>query len=279
VDLYSKWVEVEPLATITEKAVIKFLRANIICRFRVPRILISGNDTQFKGKEFKDFCDELHIEQRFGSVGHPTTNEQTENTNKTLLHGFHTRVKALRGSGVDELPSVLWSFRTTLRAMTREIMFSLVYSSEVVLHANIGLYSHMIEFIKEELNEQLRHKELNTVDERSCYWCFEEGDSRAGEVTSSLAGWSMTGGFPILIPLLNWSFFLFFLLLVLWWRSVISDHDGGAGGPSLLFVGAPDSLASSRWRFIGQEAGEGAIAEADNWFGNPALAWSAISAR
>ncbi|XP_075521581.1 uncharacterized protein LOC142554791 [Primulina tabacum] len=43
VDYFSKWIEAEPLARITEKEVLKFLWNNIVCQFEVPRRLISDN--------------------------------------------------------------------------------------------------------------------------------------------------------------------------------------------------------------------------------------------
>ncbi|PKI46298.1 hypothetical protein CRG98_033307 [Punica granatum] len=86
VDLYLKWVEAEPLATIIEKAVIKLFRANIACRFRAPHILIFNNGTQFKGKEFKDFC-ELHIEQRFVSMFKTIPQTAMEETPFSLVYG------------------------------------------------------------------------------------------------------------------------------------------------------------------------------------------------
>ncbi|XP_073017901.1 uncharacterized protein [Primulina eburnea] len=43
IDYFSKWVEAEPLAKITEGEVLKFLWKNIVCRFGIPRKLISDN--------------------------------------------------------------------------------------------------------------------------------------------------------------------------------------------------------------------------------------------
>ncbi|XP_075474944.1 uncharacterized protein LOC142505722 [Primulina tabacum] len=48
VDYFSKWVEAEPLAKITEQEVLKFLWKNIVCRFGVPRRIISDNGRQFQ---------------------------------------------------------------------------------------------------------------------------------------------------------------------------------------------------------------------------------------
>ena len=44
IDYFIKWVEVEPVATITEAKVTSFVWKNILCRFGVPRIIISNNE-------------------------------------------------------------------------------------------------------------------------------------------------------------------------------------------------------------------------------------------
>ena len=59
---FTKWVEAEPLATIKEKDVNKFVWKNVITRFGIPKALILDNGTQFDGKLFRRFCEELKIE-------------------------------------------------------------------------------------------------------------------------------------------------------------------------------------------------------------------------
>ena len=41
IDYFTKWVEVEPLDTITEKNIRSFVWRNIICRYGIPRVLVS----------------------------------------------------------------------------------------------------------------------------------------------------------------------------------------------------------------------------------------------
>ena len=47
INYFTKWVETEALATITKAKVQNFVWKNIICRFRIPRKIISDNDRQF----------------------------------------------------------------------------------------------------------------------------------------------------------------------------------------------------------------------------------------
>ena len=53
IDYFTKWVEAETLATITEKNVRNFVWRNIIYRYDIP---ISGNEKQFNNDLFRDFC-------------------------------------------------------------------------------------------------------------------------------------------------------------------------------------------------------------------------------
>ena len=43
IDYFTKWIEVEPLATITEKNIQNFIWKAVICRFGIPWVLISDN--------------------------------------------------------------------------------------------------------------------------------------------------------------------------------------------------------------------------------------------
>ncbi|KAL0437651.1 UNVERIFIED_CONTAM: protein NYNRIN [Sesamum radiatum] len=53
IDYFTKWVEAEPLARITQGKVMKFIWRNIICRFGLPRELISDIADNFKAEEYK----------------------------------------------------------------------------------------------------------------------------------------------------------------------------------------------------------------------------------
>ncbi|XP_074351696.1 uncharacterized protein LOC141690833 [Apium graveolens] len=55
VDFFTKWAEVEPLATITAKKLKKFVHRTIVCRCGIPYKLISDNGKQFDSKEMRGF--------------------------------------------------------------------------------------------------------------------------------------------------------------------------------------------------------------------------------
>ena len=74
IDYFTKWVEAEPLATITKKNIRTFVWRNIICRYGIPRVLVSDNGKQFDNSVFRDFCSELGIKNHYSSPAHLQAN-------------------------------------------------------------------------------------------------------------------------------------------------------------------------------------------------------------
>ena len=85
IDYFTKWVEAKALATIIEKNIRNFVWRNIICRYRIPKVLVFDNGKQFDNNAFKDFCLELGIKNHYSSLAHPQANGQVEVTNQSLL--------------------------------------------------------------------------------------------------------------------------------------------------------------------------------------------------
>ena len=71
IDYFTKWVEAEALATITEKNIRSFVWRNIIYRYGIPRVLVSDNGKQFNNSAFRDFYLELGIKNHYSSPAHP----------------------------------------------------------------------------------------------------------------------------------------------------------------------------------------------------------------
>ena len=45
VDYFTKWVETEPVANITEAQIESFVWKSIICRYGLPQVIITDNGT------------------------------------------------------------------------------------------------------------------------------------------------------------------------------------------------------------------------------------------
>ncbi|KAL2225384.1 UNVERIFIED_CONTAM: hypothetical protein Sindi_2982600 [Sesamum indicum] len=95
----------------------------------------------------------------------PQANGQTEVTNRTILHHLKTRIDS-KGSWADELPGVLWAYRTTPRTATGETPFCLVYGTEAIIPAEIGEESQRVAMYDPEANQQERSFDLTMIEER-----------------------------------------------------------------------------------------------------------------
>ena len=107
IDYFTKWVEAKALANITEKNIRNFVWRNIICRYRIPKVLVSDNGKQFDNDSFREFCLQLGIKNHYSSPAHPQANGQVEVTNRSLLKIIKTRLKRAKGIWLEELPNVL----------------------------------------------------------------------------------------------------------------------------------------------------------------------------
>ncbi|KAL0438611.1 UNVERIFIED_CONTAM: hypothetical protein Slati_2344100 [Sesamum latifolium] len=165
VDYFIKWVKAEPLARITEREVMKFIWKNIICHFGIPREIISDNNRQFQGRKIQEWCQGLRIKQRFTTVAHPQANGQVEVTNHILVQGIKRRLKRVGENWAEELTSVLWAYRTTPRGSSGETPFSLVYGTEAIIPAELGMPSHRVMDFSEECNENLLRENLDLIEE------------------------------------------------------------------------------------------------------------------
>ena len=154
------------MATITEQKIRNFVWRAIICRFGIPRALVSDNGKQFDNAKFRDFCAELRIKNYYSSPSHPQSNGLAEVTIRTLKGALKTKLEDLKGKWVEYLPEVLWAYRTTRRSATQETPFALAYDTEAVAPVEVGLNSPRIVLENVEHNDEALHLNLDLLDEK-----------------------------------------------------------------------------------------------------------------
>ncbi|XP_022014203.1 uncharacterized protein LOC110913687 [Helianthus annuus] len=108
----------------------------------------------------------MKIEHTFSSVAHPQANAQVVSVNKSIVDGIKARLGTRRRGWVDELPSILWAHRTMPKTSTGETPFSLVYGSEAVIPAEVGLPSPRLTAVNTVDNEAERRLDLDLLEER-----------------------------------------------------------------------------------------------------------------
>ncbi|GJT81071.1 reverse transcriptase domain-containing protein [Tanacetum coccineum] len=166
IDYFTKWIEAKAVATITGNQVKRFVWDNIVCRFGLPGEIVSDNGKQFCDNPFKDWCARLSITQRFASVKHPQTNGLVERANRSLGEGIKARLDRHKGRWVEELSHVLWAHRTTIKVSTGDTPFSLVYGTEAVIPAEIGMPTIRTAEVNIATNDDERRIDLDILEER-----------------------------------------------------------------------------------------------------------------
>ncbi|XP_064965993.1 uncharacterized protein LOC135612876 [Musa acuminata AAA Group] len=164
--IFQKWVEAEPLATITESQVERFVWRNLITRFGLPQSIVTDNGPQFAGRRFQEFCAKHRIQLRFSSVAYPQANGLAEVTNRSIIDGLKRRVSATRSAWIDELPSVLWALRTTPKTPTGESPYSLTFGTEAVLPSEVAVPTPRTTDYSEEASGEGLRSNLDLLEER-----------------------------------------------------------------------------------------------------------------
>ena len=101
-------------------------------------------------------------------VMRPQANGQVEVVNKMIKHNIKMKLENLKERWTDDLPEVLWAYRTTARTTTGEILFSLAYRYEDIVLVKLGAGSLRRDNFEVEQNMILHRHELDFLKEK---WC------------------------------------------------------------------------------------------------------------
>ncbi|XP_071688182.1 uncharacterized protein [Rutidosis leptorrhynchoides] len=115
---------------------------------------------------------------RQGSVAHPQANGQVEVTNKEIVAGIKARLGLSQTKWVDEVPYVLWAYRTTPKRSTGETPFSLVYGTEAVIPAEIRVPTQRILAFDTENNSSILCENLNLLEERRIMAAIRQANAK-----------------------------------------------------------------------------------------------------
>ncbi|KAI5338867.1 hypothetical protein L3X38_018139 [Prunus dulcis] len=157
-DYFTKWIEAEALSSTKKADVERFIWKNIICRFGCPQSIVTDNSTQFIWK-ITAFPVKCGIKQHLSTPRYPQGSGQAEASNKIMLDCLKKRLEEGEGKWVDELPGVLWAYRTTKRRSTEETPFSLAYGTEAIIPPHITVPSISIEV--GSLDQNCRQMRIN----------------------------------------------------------------------------------------------------------------------
>jgi transposase InsO family protein len=168
INKFSKWIEARPLNNIRSKQAVAFF-TNIIHRFGVPNSIITNNGTQFTGKKFLDFCEDHHIWVDWAAIAHPMMNGHVERANGMILQGLKPRIyndlNKFDKRWMKELPSMVWSLRTTPSRATGFTPFFLVYGAEAILPTDLEYGFPRTRAYDDRSNQTNREDSLDQLEE------------------------------------------------------------------------------------------------------------------
>ena len=129
-------------------------------------MLISDNGLQFDSKTFGKYCSDLGIKNRYSTPAYPQGNGQAEAINKVIVNGLKKRLDDAKGRWVEELPHVLWTYRTTPRKSTGETPFSMTYGAKAVIPLENDFPTMRSSVFTSDENNKLLKKNLDLIEKR-----------------------------------------------------------------------------------------------------------------
>ncbi|RVX20524.1 hypothetical protein CK203_002459 [Vitis vinifera] len=103
-----------------------------------------------KGHRIPNFCSELNIRNSYSTPRYPQSNGQAEATNETLITALKKRLEQAKGKWVEELPGILWAYRTTPGRPIGNTPFAIAYGMDAVIPTEIGLPTIRTEAAKQD---------------------------------------------------------------------------------------------------------------------------------
>ena len=124
------------------------------------------NGLQFVSKAFMRYCGELGIRNRYSTPTYLQRNGQDEAVNKVIVYGLKKRLDEAKGRWVEELPHILWTYRTTPHRSIGETLFSITYASEAMIPLETGFLTLRTSLFDPDSNDQLLRESLDLIDKR-----------------------------------------------------------------------------------------------------------------
>ncbi|XP_010327331.1 uncharacterized protein [Solanum lycopersicum] len=169
IDYFTKWVEAVTFKSVTKKVVVDFIHFNIICRFGIPKVIITDNVANLNSHLIQEVCYQFKIEHRNSTPYRPKDYGAVEASKKNMKKILRKMVQSSR-QWHEKLPFALLGYRTIVRTSVGATPYSLVYGTETVIPIEIEISSLRI-VVEAEIDDdewiKTRLEQLGLIDEAS----------------------------------------------------------------------------------------------------------------
>ncbi|XP_074371120.1 uncharacterized protein LOC141712181 [Apium graveolens] len=122
-------------------------------------------DHNLSGQNFKPISKIDVSNTKKSSVAYPQGNVQVEVKIRILLRGIEKRHRESKSKWPEELPNILWAYRTSLRTSPGETPFKLAHGTEAMLPIEVRSPSHRAINFDEIDNEKGLRTNIELIDE------------------------------------------------------------------------------------------------------------------
>jgi len=137
IDHYSKWCEAKAVADHGAKTAARILEDDIICRFGVPKFILTDNGGEW-AVEFDVMCRDYAIQHQRTAPQWPQCNGMAERMIKTIKHGITMLATAPANTDCwdEQLAKVLFGYRCGIQASTKFSPFMILTGRTPCLQAD-----------------------------------------------------------------------------------------------------------------------------------------------
>uniref|UniRef100_A0A2N9G9T8 Integrase catalytic domain-containing protein n=1 Tax=Fagus sylvatica TaxID=28930 RepID=A0A2N9G9T8_FAGSY len=168
IDYFTKWVEACSFKNVTQVAVTRFVKNNIICRYGMPEMLITDNASNLNNRMMDQLCQQFKIQHpQLCSI--PPKDERSRRSCQQKREEDSEQDDGDIKIGTSTCLTLCVPTGTSVRTSVGATPYSLVYGMEAVLPVEVEIPSLRI-LSQTQLEEaewaQARYEQLNFIDEK-----------------------------------------------------------------------------------------------------------------
>jgi hypothetical protein len=151
---FTKWVEANPMKSVTSKDVVNFIKEHVIHRFGIPQTITTDGGSVFISEEFRKFTADMGIKLIRSSPYYAQANGQAEASNQSLIKLIKRKIDEHPRRWHEVLSEALWAHRISCHGATKTSPYHMVYGQEAALRWEITTGSRRVEFQNDLIAEQ-----------------------------------------------------------------------------------------------------------------------------